>query len=148
MAMWWAGVSAVVSAAVSGSCGTGSRLRGQVPPAADNRSPVRHQVPLSHRSLPQPCRSRFSLFPRGWTMSDRMALWTGWCPAELRRSDVSSVCLDCDTGRPPGRLISFFVSVLGYGFARRRVSPNARQGLRPQAVILPRRIGGHWEPRP
>ena len=42
------------------------------------------------------------------------------------------------------QLISFIVSALGYGFTRRRVSPNARQGLRPQAVILPRRIDGHW----
>ena len=44
--------------------------------------------------------------------------------------------------------ISFIVGAVGYGFIRRWVSPNARQGLRPQAVILPRRIGGHCDPRP
>ena len=76
-------------------------------------------------------------------------VWAAGCPAELRRSDVSGVCLNCDTGRPPGQLIFFFIlSALGYGFTRRRVKPNARQGLRPQAVILPPKIGGHGDPRP
>src|SRR5262245_16940177 len=35
-----------------------------------------------------------------------------------------------------------------YGFTRRRVNPNARQGLRPQLVSLPRTRGGHSDPRP
>jgi len=67
--------------------------------------------------------------------------------AAFRHEPFGSACRNCPR-EVLAQLISFIVSALGYGFVRRRVNPNARQGLRPQAVILPRRIGGHCDPRP